>query len=84
MEGHRLILNDGSEIENGQAGLANGALWLWIPGKFWDVADMARNAEKMQIITFQFGEMQEEYEGYTICTGIMSNSDVIAVSMVKE
>ena len=32
MEGRRLILSDGTVIEDGQAGLADGNLWLYLPG----------------------------------------------------
>lgn len=83
MNGHRLKLNDGTVIENGRAGLTNGFLWLWIPGTFWDVADLVRNDEVMGSITFEYGEVQEQYEGYTVCTGIMADSEEIAVRMVK-
>lgn len=83
MEGHRLILNDGTVIENGTAGLSNEILWLWIPGTFWDIADVVRNAEAMQNIVYQYGEMEERYEGYTVCTGIMADGERIAVRMVK-
>ena len=84
MEGQRLILNDGTVLENARAGLSSGFLWLRIPGKtFWEVADIVRDAEKMQHLIFQYGEMEDVYEGYTVCTMIMVDDDKISVSMVK-
>ncbi len=84
MEGQRLILSDGTVIENGQAGLASGFLWLWLPG--WtmiDAVQKAFNPSAIQTIVYQYGEMKDTFEGYTVCTNIMQQDDEIAICLVK-
>lgn len=84
MEGLRLILNDGTVIENGRAGLADGYLWLWLPG--WTMAQAAAKAfdpSVMGKIIFQYGEMEDVHAGYTVCINLMQESTEVAVCMVK-
>ena len=82
--GHRLILADGTEIDNGRAGISSGFLWLWVPDKpFWDVGDIVRDPEKTAEITYQYGEMQDIYENYTDCTVLMVQENEIAVCLKK-
>lgn len=85
MEGRRLILNDETVIEGGQAGYSGGFLWLWLPGlTIHDAAMIAFNAGKTAKIIFQYGEMQDEYEGFTHCTRLIEEEDQIAVCMTRE
>ena len=85
MEGLRLILGDGTVIENGRAGLADGFLWLRFPDStMQETAMIVFDTEKTQRIVFQFGEMSDEYIGYTICKSIMADNDRISACMVKE
>ena len=84
MEGRRLILNDGTVIDGGSAGLADGFLWLWFPG--WTMADVAAkvfNPAVMKNIYFQYGEEENTYTGYTVCTNLMLDGGEIAVCMIK-
>ena len=85
MDGRRLILKDGTIIENGEAGFSEGFLWLWIPNKtISDVAAIFFDASKTSCITFQFGDEQEKYEGFTNCTGLSVDTDgIVSVCMVK-
>ena len=85
MEGQRLILNDGTTIENGSAGYSDGFLWLWFAGfTMQQAATMFFDAAKTERIVFQYGEMQDEYTGFTTCRTLMVDTDgKISVCMVK-
>jgi hypothetical protein len=84
MEGLRLIFDDETVIENGRAGYSSGFLWLWMPGfSMQDAAMIAFNTEKTANIVFQYGEMQDEYEGFTNCIRIIAEENEIAVCLTK-
>ena len=74
MDGKRLILNDGTTIENGQAGYSEGILWCFFAGTMQQAANIFFDPSKTGKIIFQYGEMEEVYEGFTNCTSI--NMDV--------
>lgn len=85
MTGRRLILKDQTAIENGEAGYSDGFLWLYLPG--YTVAEAAPlfiDPEKTDLIIFQYGEMEDRYEGFTVCRNIVTDGDRISVCMVKE
>lgn len=86
MEGMRLILNDGEVIEDGRAGYSGGFLWLWFTGyTLPQAAVIFFNPEKTERILFQFGEMEKEYTGFTVCTHISIDMDgKVSVCMVQE
>ena len=76
MEGRRLILNDGTTIENGDAGKADGSLWLYFSGyTMQEVADIFFDADKTSKIVYQFGDMNAEYDDYTNCVSINIDAD---------
>ena len=80
----RLILNDGTIIENGRAGYSMGFLWLRLPGfTMQAAADIAFNPALTQRIVFQYGQMEDVYEGYTSCTSINNEDSMISVCLVK-
>lgn len=84
MEGQRLILSDRTIIENGRAGLASGFLWLWLPGwTMMEAAQKAFNPSALQTVIYQYGEMEDTFTGYTVCTNIMQQDDEIAICLVK-
>ena len=84
MEGQRLILSDRTIIENGRAGLASGFLWLWLPGwTMMEAAQKAFNPSALHTIIYQYGEMEDTFTGYTVCTNIMQQDDEIAICLVK-
>lgn len=83
--GQRLILADGTRIEDGTAGYAEGFLWCYLQGLsmaeagalFFDPAKTAR-------IIFEYGEMSDTYDGMTECRSIRMDPDrQIAVCMTK-
>lgn len=85
MSGRRLILADGTRIENGEAGKVSGMIWCYLPG--WTVIQAAQvftNQNKTSEIRFQYGEMEDIFSGYTNCTNIMTGDGRISVGMAKE
>ena len=83
-EGMWLILNDGTVIENGRVGYSSGFLWLHFPGwTMQQAAAKAFNPDVMNFITFKYGEMEDVYTGYTVCTDIMQDENEVSVCMVK-
>ena len=85
MEGIRLVLNDGTVIENGRAGYASGFLWLRLPGYTMQAAAaIAFNQAATERIVFQYGAMEDVYDGFTSCTCINKEDGLISVCLVKE
>ena len=74
--GRRLILNDGTTIEDGQAGCFEGVLWAYLTGyTLQQASSLFFDTEKTEKIIFQYGEMEDEYNGYTNCFNININVD---------
>ena len=74
--GRRLILMDGTRIENGSCGYAEGRVWCWITGYTMpEAAAVFFDPAKTGRITFEYGEMSDVYEGYTVCTNLLINDD---------
>ena len=81
----RLILADQTIIDGGSAGCSQGFLWLYFSGMtLQDAAAIFFDPSKTRAIVFQYGEMSDEYIGYTVCTNLSIDSDgVVSVCMVK-
>jgi hypothetical protein len=85
MEERRLILKDGKIIEGGEAGYYGGFLWLYIPAMPLSMAvALFDNPAKTGHIVFQYGEMEDAYDGYTSCMGVNIDADGrVSVCMTK-
>ena len=85
MEGRRLILKDGAKIEGAEAGYSDGFLWLYLTGYPMIMAiNTFMNPLKTGLIIFQYGDMEDRYEGFTKCTNIMDDQHgQISVCMTK-
>ena len=85
MEGRSITLNDGTIIPGGEAGYSEGHLWCWFTGyTMQQAASLFFDAEKTAMIVFQYGDMQDVYEGFTVCTNIGINvDDVVSVCLVR-
>ena len=85
MEGQRLILMDGTTIENGACGYADGFLWCYIRGyTMAQAATVFFDPSKTGRITFQYGEMSDVYEGFTNCTNLSVDTDgLVSVCLVR-
>jgi len=85
MEGLRLILNDGTVIENGRAGVSENDLVLWFPNySLQQVASIVFNKTKMLRVSFQSGSDSVTYQGYTNCTMISDNYTGEVVACMKK
>ena len=84
MAGRRLILNDGTELENGEAGYSGNTLWCYVPGiSIQQAAALFFDREKTAKIVFQYGEMQDVYEGYTDPAIIMQADNQVKIALKK-
>lgn len=85
VKGRRIVLKDNTTIENGEAGFSDGFLWLWFDGyTLQQVALMFFDATKTDRIAFQYGEMEDVYEGFTTCRTLMTDaSGRVSVCMTK-
>ena len=82
--GRRLILADGTTIEGGESGYAGGSLWCYLPGWTMDkAAKVFCDERKTVLIRFEYGEMEDVYSGYTVCTNIMISDGQASVCLVK-
>ena len=77
----KLILNDGTVIDNGRAGYSQGFLWCHMTGyTMQQAALLFFDPEKTEKITFVYGADNDVYEGFTNCINI--NIDVDGVLYV--
>lgn len=85
MEGKRLILNDETVIENGQAGYSQGFLWFYFTGiTMPEAGAIFFDPSKTDKIIFQYGDMEDVYEHFTSCRNLMIDSDgQISVCMTR-
>lgn len=82
--GRRLILNDGTVLENAQAGYASGVLWCYVPGiTMQQAAVMFFDPAKTQKTIFQYGEMQDVYEGFTVVSAMLQDEDQVSIGLRK-
>ena len=76
MEGKRLLLNDGTVIEDGEAGYSQGFLWLYFAGLTMPEAGaIFFDQAKTDRIVFQYGEMEDVYDHFTSCRNLMIDTD---------
>ena len=81
----KLILNDGTEIENGNAGNAGIALWISLPGfTMQEASEIAFDNGKTARITHEYGPEQDVYEGFTRCTRLMDENEYISVCLERR
>ena len=87
MEGRRLILNPGEHetiLEDCEAGYAGGVLWLYLNGVTMAQAfALLRDEANTTVIVFQYGDMEDRYEGMTRLTGIMDDGEQVRASLKK-
>lgn len=83
--GRRLILGDETVLENSEAGYAEHVLWCFLKNvTMLQAATLFLDATKTDHIRFEYGEMADEYDGYTNCIHIaVSDDDRINVALKK-
>lgn len=84
--GRKLILADGTTIEGGEAGYSGGFLWLWFTGlTIMDAGAIFFNRNITSVIRFEYGEMEDVYNGFTACRTLQVDEDGnVSVCMAKE
>ena len=83
-KGQRLILADGTTFENDSCGYSSGHLWCWLHGKtMQEAAALFLDASKTARIVYEYGEMSDVYDGFTVCTNIFIDYGEISVCLVK-
>ena len=73
--GRKIILGDGQELPGVEVGYASGVLWLYKLGMTINQAIEFLAEERTQQITFVFGDMRDEYEGFTRIAAAMVDFD---------
>ena len=80
--GRRLRMNDGTVWEGSECGYAQGFLWLFLHGIGIPEAEpVVRNPEATGKIIFEYGEMRDEYDGYTEVKRILEEADGCSVCL---
>ena len=85
MEDQRLIMKDGTTIENGRCGYSEGHLWCWITGyTMQQAAAIFFDPDKTGKIVYEYGEMSDEYAGFTVCVNLFIDADgKVSVCLVR-
>ena len=84
-EGRRLILHDGTVIEDGEAGYSQGFLWCYVTGMTLpQAAAVFFNPAATKVIIFQYGEDEDVYRNFTECVNLSIDTDgLVSVCMKK-
>lgn len=80
MEGRRLIFADGTTVENGEAGFADNTVVCFVEMSLTEAFYLFSDANRTSTIVFQYGDMEDRYEGYTQIVYITSG-DRLAVGL---
>ena len=85
MDGRRVILNPGTNeirLEGANAGQTEVSLWLYIPNMtLEEVFRIVIVPENLQTIRYEYGEMAEEYTGYTRVSVVQDGLNEISVCL---
>lgn len=83
--GRRLIFADGTTVENGRCGYSDGALVCWVTGYSMQTAgEIFFDPNKTSRIVFEYGEMSDEYDGFTRCVLQMIDNDGQVSACLKK
>jgi hypothetical protein len=85
MDGRNIVLNDGTVIPGGECGYSDGFLWCWLNGyTMQQAASLFFDPAKTSRIVFNYGEMQDVYEGFTNCINLNVDHDgKVSVCLTK-
>ena len=66
MEGRRVVMADGTELIDATIGYANRHIWCYLQNITLPVAyDLFSDPQKIGTLVFDYGDMQDVYEGFT-------------------
>ena len=84
MDGRQIELNDGTIYPNGVAGYAEGRLWCRCPGvSFREAAEKFQDENATSVILFQYGNMVDRHEDFTVVTVTRQEEDGVSVCLKK-
>lgn len=83
--GQRLVMADGTTIEDGRAGYSSGKLWVWFTGyTLPEASTIFFDPTKTERIVYEYGNMSDVYEGYTEVISMNIDEDrVVSIALVK-
>lgn len=82
--GRRIILKDKTVYENGECGYAEGSLWCYVPGvTAADVLPKFLKPSATKRIVFEYGEMSDVYEDYTVLSTVLTEPNQVSICMKK-
>ena len=82
--GRRIILKDKTVYENGECGYAEGNLWCYVPGvTAADVLPKFLEPSATKRIVFEYGEMSDVYEDYTVLSTVLTDPNQVSICMKK-
>ena len=88
MDGRHLILNPGPnqiELPGSEAGYADGVLWLYLADVTLPEAfALLTVPEHTATIAYQYGEMEDRYEGYNSLTAIFADGDMTRAALRRD
>lgn len=85
MEGRRVVMADGTELADAEIGYANGHIWCYLQNITLPMAyDLFSDPQKTGTLVFDYGEMQDVYEGFTQMNTIKITEDGVDVRLDKE
>lgn len=85
--GRRIILADDTTFEDSNAGYADGVLWCRVTiadASFAAIATIFSDPEKTAHIRYEYGEMADEYDGFTTVLTIMRTEYGFDISLRKD
>ena len=84
MEGRRVVMADGTELLNAEIGYANRHIWCYLKDITLPMAyDLFSDPQKTGALVFDYGDMQDVYEGFTELHAIQKSEDGVDVRLDK-
>lgn len=84
MEGRRVVMADGTELLDAEIGYTDKHIWCFLKHiTFFEAYDLFSNPLKTQTLIFDYGDMQDVYEGFTELDTIKKTEDGVNVRMNK-
>ena len=82
--GRRIILKDETVYENGECGYAEGNLWCYVPGvTAADVLPKFLKPSATEHIRFEYGEMVDVYDGFTVLSTVLTEPTQVSICLKK-
>ena len=81
----RVILNDGTILEDAAAGYSAGNLWITLHGMtLQEAAGIFFDTTKTAVIVYNYGDMFDRFEGFTVCVSLSVDVDnVVSVCLTR-